>query len=245
MPTVQTVVNVATLWRMEKSKSITIVTSYHVFNFTDQNRFIIRHPGCSCPRGFEGENCQYTDDNKQQKVAAVLGSLAVAASIGVVVLLLRRRRARNKSYKYGVHTLPPTLDIIRSLGHDREAEYTDGAMVTVEKPTNAAAAYNYGMSDDSIVIRRSYWPDAVYDASRPIQVYKDVDDDEIRFSRKTYWPNDSHNDATNPIHVFDDISVHSDVEDSMNITNCDDDDDSNDLSSEEPGSHYKHRSRII
>lgn len=162
-----------------------------------------------------------------------------------MILLLRRRRSRNKSYLYSAHTLPPTLDIIRSLGHDREAEYTDGTMVTVDKPTSAAAAYNYGMSDDSMIIRKSYWPSSVYDASRAVQLYKDVDDDEIRFSRKTYWPNDSHNDATNPIHVFDDISVHSDVEDSLNITSCEDDDDSNDLSSEEPGSHYKHRSRII
>jgi hypothetical protein len=162
-----------------------------------------------------------------------------------VIILLRRRRSRNKSFLYSAHTLPPTLDIIRSLGHDREAEYTDGTMVTVDKPISAAAAYNYGMSDDSMIIRKSYWPSSVYDASRAIQLYKDVDDDEIGFSRKTYWPNDSHNDATNPIHVFDDISVHSDVEDSLNITSCDDDDDSNDLSSEEPSSHYKHRSRII
>lgn len=244
MPTVQTGGNVARWWNKDKSKFFHCFLLAFVFLFSLLKNCTFRHPGCSCPRGFEGENCQYTSDKSSRTVAAVLGSFAVAACIAAIYLIMRRR-ARTKSYRYSAHTLPPTLDIIRSLGHDREAEYTDGTMVTMEKPTNAAAAYNYGMSDDNMVIRKSYWPGAVYDASRPIQVYKDVDDDEIRFSRKTYWPNDAHNDAANPIHVFDDITVHSDVEDSMNITNCDDeDDDSNDLSSE-PSSHYKQGGRII
>jgi hypothetical protein len=40
---------------------------------------------------------------------------------------------------------------------------------------------------------------------------EDVDYTEysIEDERRKYWPNDSHNDATNPIQVFDDVSVDS------------------------------------
>jgi hypothetical protein len=170
----------------------------------------------------------------------------VAVCIIVVAVLLRvqRRRTLAKSYTYAAQGLPPTLDIIRSLGHDREAEYTDGTMVVSQSPTTAASSYNFQVADDSIVMRKSYWPTTVYDAANPIQIYKDaIDDEEIRFSRKTYWPNDSHNDATNPIHVFDDISVRSDVEDSINITSFgdDDDNDSTGIDSEEIDGQYTPR----
>lgn len=183
-------------------------------------------------------------------MAGSLGGLFAAFSVVVIVwLLLRYRRRRALTNAYGKKSLPPTLDIIRSLGHDREAEYTDVAMVVADKSSTANAYNNYTM-DNNIVIRKTYWPSASYDGPNAIQVYKDaVEDEEIRFSRKTYWPNDSHNDASNPIHIFDDISVRSDIEDSINITNCTEDDDDNDdsigISSYDQDSRYKSRGRII
>jgi hypothetical protein len=186
-------------------------------------------------------------------VAGAFGGLFAAFSVIVIVwfLLRYRRRRTASSNMYSKHTLPPTLDIIRSLGHDREAEYTDVAMVVADKSSTANIYNNYTM-DNNVVIRKTYWPtgSASYDGLNAIQVYKDqMDDEEIRFSRKTYWPNDAHNDASNPIHIFDDISVRSDLEDSINITNCTEDDDDNDdsigISSYDQDSRYKTRGRIL
>jgi hypothetical protein len=184
----------------------------------------------------------------------VLSGFFVTSVLVAIVLLIRKHRRRTRAQSYGVKTLPPTLDIIRSLGHDREAEYTDVAIVVSDKSSTANAYNNYAM-DDNIMIRKTYWPTTIYDggSSNAIQAYKNVmDDDEIRFSRKTYWPNDSHNDASNPIHIFDDISVRSDVEDSVNITACDDDDDDyeNDhsigiSSTTDQDSRYKPRGRLL
>jgi hypothetical protein len=178
-----------------------------------------------------------------------LGGLLITASIVAVIVAIRRQRRRAQAKSFGTKSLPPTLDIIRSLGHDREAEYTDVAMVVSDKSSSTHSTYKNYVLDDNIVIRKSYWPTPSYNGPNSIQIYNDVaNDEEIRFSRKTYWPNDAHNDASNPIHIFDDISVRSDVDDSINITNCDDDDDENDdsigISSYDQDSHYKPRGRM-
>ena len=211
----------------------------------------IRHPGCSCPHGFAGENCQYhVGKDKTKKVGGAMGGLLASVLIVAIAwLLVRYRRRRELTNAYGKNSLPPTLDIIRSLGHDREAEYTDVAMVVADKSSTANVYNNYAM-ENNIVVRKTYWPTASYDGLNSIQVYKGAaDDEEIRFSRKTYWPNDIHNDASNPIHVFDDISVRSDIDDSINITNFTEDDDDNDdsigISSYDQDSRYKSRGTII
>lgn len=133
--------------------------------------------------------------------------------------------------------MPPTLDIIHSLGHDREAEFTESSHS--EQPTGMS---KYGQStsfyvddtDDMVVPRKKYWPRGIrskVSTSSPVQIFNDVDldDGEDRFSRKTYWPNDVRNDATNPIHVFDDISVRSESVNHHGVCNRSDDsiDDSN------------------
>ena len=214
--------------------------------------FNCSHPGCACPEGYGGVNCQYhITENKSSKVAGAIGGFFAAACVlAIVWLFLRYRSRRESANSYGKRSLPPTLDIIRSLGHDREAEYTDVAMVVADKSSTANVYNNYAM-DNNIVVRKTYWPSASYDGPNAIQLYKDVaEDEEIRFSRKTYWPNDSHNDASNPIHIFDDISVRSDIEDSINITNFTEDDDDNDFSigvssCDDKDSRYKSRGKII
>jgi hypothetical protein len=211
---------------------------------------LFRHPGCSCRKGFGGDNCQYREEKANTpKVAGILGGLLAGASIAAIIIALRKQRRRAQTKSFGTKTLPPTLDIIRSLGHDREAEYTDVAMVVSDKSSSTHSTYKNYVLDDNIVIRKTYWPSPTYDGPNSIQVYKDVtNDEEIRFSRKTYWPNDVHNDASNPIHIFDDISVRSDVDDSINITNCDDEtenDDSIGISSYDLDSQYKPRGRMV
>jgi hypothetical protein len=193
--------------------------------FSIQN---VRHPGCDCPRGFEGENCQYvaTSQDSPNIVAVVAAIIAVSSILAVGALLeIKRRRGKTVLYDNVASPLPPTLDIIRSLGHDREAEYTEGptnsTMVSLPLRMSRFTAVPVQNTEDLVIMRKTYWPNrskrptavagVINDASNPIHIFNDVelDEEEIRSSRRAYWPNDAHHDATNPIHVFEDISVRS------------------------------------
>lgn len=147
-------------------------------------------------------------------VAIVAGILVGASIFSLCALLfLKRRRSKTQMYANVESPLPPTLDIIRSLGHDREAEFTavpSNAMVLSSKSRSTSVSVQN--TEDLVIMRRTYWPNSgVYDASKPSNIFNDVDLDEqvVRSTRRVYWPNDARHDATNPIHVFDDISVRS------------------------------------
>lgn len=135
--------------------------------------------------------------------------VAIVVSVGVL-LLIRRKRSQLKLYDHVEPALPSTLDIIRALGHDREAEYTDGASVGGSIRSRSTSV-SVRCTEDMVVIRKPYWTDASYDASHPFPTFDDapLDVGEMQSARRTYWPNDARNDAANPIHVFEDISVRS------------------------------------
>lgn len=156
-------------------------------------------------------------------VVVMAAILAVASVLSAGLLLkIRRRRSQIKLYdQVEPSALPPTLDIIRSLGHDREAEFTEGSLQN-SKAYKRSTTVSVQSTEDLVMMRKSYWP-AVKDgcASNPIHIFNDVelDDEVIRPPRKTYWPNDAQFDASNPSYVFDDISVRSEALDSSSRSN--------------------------
>lgn len=181
-----------------------------------------RHPGCNCRGGFDGPNCQYAVNVESNYALTVLAALL--ATVAVVAVAAYFTMRRKSGFKIIDNSMPPTLDLIaRSLGTDvRMAEFTEGPVLNPTEPrtppqkhsshSNSVAVHS---PEDLYPVRKTIWPrHARYKVpSSPVPVFDDeMDDDEeeIQFSRKKYWPNDSNNDASNPISVFDDISVNSD-----------------------------------
>jgi hypothetical protein len=178
-----------------------------------------RHPGCDCPKEFEGKNCQFPAEygNHGPNVAAVVSSIFAVAGVALAGLYIKKRR---KSVKYDhvqpTSKLPPTLDIIHSLRHDKDDEFEEGSRAPKPKgisPYTRSTSVLVEDNQGATLTRKKFWSrgNANRGDENPIHIFNDVDldEDEIRSSRKTYWPNDACNDATNPIHVFDDISIRS------------------------------------
>jgi hypothetical protein len=112
--------------------------------------------------------------------------------------------------------LPPTLDIIHSMRLDKDDEFEEGSPAPKPKGISSYTRSTSVFVEDAqgaTLTRKKFWSrdNANRGDENPIHIFNDVDldEDEIRSSRKTYWPNDACNDATNPIHVFDDISIRS------------------------------------
>jgi hypothetical protein len=126
-------------------------------------------------------------------------SIAAASLVFVCVAFTARRRRRANIYKNVLSPMPPTIDLIaKSLGTDvRMSDYRD--------------ALEDGRA--AVMRRSSGWPTGT--RANPINVHHDVhvvdflDENEVRASRKDCWPNAVHNDAANPIQIFDDISQRS------------------------------------
>lgn len=177
-----------------------------------------RHPGCDCPKGFQGENCQYViKKDKGLGGAGVAAVLIVAMSLLSVFFLLRVRRRQRMSKLYDSmardSSLPPSLDLMqRSLQVDMEYGEPGSDSSFARRTDTPPRARPSIQREELLHMRKSEWPNGRPDSNLPNSIFNDIPlspmgQAAIITSRKKEWPNGSHNDATNPIHIFDDISV--------------------------------------
>ena len=186
-------------------------TSFYSSNYN-------RHPGCDCPEGFAGENCQFVEEvDNAANTALIVGIVIVVSSILVVFFLLRIRRRQRMTKLYEnmakAQGVPPSLDLMaRSLQIDME--YGESGEISFEPApsTPDQRSRSTVSKEDLVYMRRSEWPNGQTDSTDASSVFKDIpvspmSQTAIINSRKQEWPNDAHNDASNPIQIFDDISV--------------------------------------
>jgi len=109
--------------------------------------------------------------------------------------------------------VPPSLDLMaRSLQIDMEYGESGGTSFVKAPSTPDQRSRSTVSKEDLVYMRRSEWPNAQTDSTDESSVFKDIpvspmSQAAIINSRKQEWPNDAHNDASNPIQIFDDISV--------------------------------------
>lgn len=210
-----------------------IITENHCFclvDITDSHTlfrplydcYLYRHPGCNCPDGFGGENCQFEQQSRDgfggAGIAAVL--IVGCSLLGTVLLLRIRRRQKIRAYyehmasKAGV---PPSLDLMaRAMQVDDDMEYGDSSSASFAVPPSRQPHERPPRSrspsanqEDLVYMRRSEWPNGRPETANSI--FNDIplspmSQEAIINSRQKEWPNDAHNDASNPIQIFDDIS---------------------------------------
>jgi len=181
--------------------------------------FYIRHPGCYCPKGFGGPNCQFEDANGDGiGTAGIVAILLVGGSMAGTYFLLRiRRRQKMRAFYENMAKqagVPPSLDLMaRAMEVDMEYGESSNSSFAVppsQKECPVSPASNFS-KEDLIYMRKSEWPNGRPDAHTPVSIFNDIplspmSQEAIINSRKAEWPNDYHNDASNPIKIFDDIS---------------------------------------
>lgn len=195
----------------------------------------LRHKGCECPFGYKGDNCQYLTDGRLNRfVVTTAGLFALISIFALAAILLIKRRRKRQDYIISKHMgNPPTIDLIaQSLGTDlRMAEYQVAAVTPsgdrssfiagrhplqrpLRKPAWAQRVAIRNAEDIVDLPRRAYYRESASSPESAVMLsdveLEDTSDHRRSHERKHYWPNDAHNDASNPIQIFDDISTSGD-----------------------------------
>ena len=186
-----------------------------------------------------GENCELLTSGRLSHFAVTIAGLFALISFGAMgaLVFIKRHRKRQK-YIIGKHMgrgAPPTIDLIaQSLGTDmRMAEYQVAAVDPNGKQRSSFIAGRHQLqrplrkpawaqrvairnAEDMVDLpRRAYTRVDAANKTESTFTLSDVELEETSDhhrsdQRKQYWPNDNENDASNPIQIFDDISVSGD-----------------------------------
>jgi len=104
----------------------------------------------------------------------------------------------------------------RAMQVDDDMEYGDSSSGSFALPPSRQQHEQSSRSrsasanqEDVVYMRRSEWPNARPETA--ITIFNDIplspmSQEAIINARQKEWPNDAHNDASNPIQIFDDIS---------------------------------------